>query len=145
MSSKIPTCFIDTNIFLRYFIKEDATLYEECEQFLKQVAEGKIRAFTNMLVVSEIYFVTMTQYNLGKADCLNLLRGIRGYKGLSLFESYNYMHALNIFEKYPIKFVDSCIASFQPIADGDMPVISYDKDFDKITGVKRKTPAQFLD
>ncbi len=140
VSSKILTCFIDTNIFLRYFIPEDAASHKECKQFLKQVAEGEIRAFTNMLVVSEIYFVAKTKYKLSKSKCLHMLRGIRAYKGLSLLDSYNYMQALSTFEQYPIKFVDSFIASFQPIADGDMAVISYDKDFDKIPGVIRKTP-----
>jgi len=137
----MQSVFIDTNIFLRYYIREDKQTYLDCQKFLKKVSQGSIRAFINTLVISEVYFVAKTQYDISKSDCLMLLRNIRGYKGLTLLDSYNYSKALDIFEVNNVKFTDSFIASFQPIVDGQMPIVSYDKDFDKIPGVKRVEPS----
>lgn len=136
--------FIDTNIFLRYYAKEDEETYQACRQLLQHVAVKKLQAVTSTVVLSELYFVCKTFYKMDKTDCLTILRNLQSYKGLGLLDTYDFSATLDLFEQYKVKFVDSLIASLKPIGDGKMAVISYDKDFDKIAGVIRLEPSEVL-
>ncbi len=54
---------IDTNIFLRIFVKENESMFQECKGALKLVARKVIAAYTNTIVLMEIQFVLTTIYN----------------------------------------------------------------------------------
>ena len=49
--------FIDTNIFLRVFVKENEKAFKECLDILELVKNGKIKAFINNLVIAEVNWI----------------------------------------------------------------------------------------
>jgi predicted nucleic acid-binding protein len=50
--------FIDSNIFLRYFIKDDSeTENLRIENFFASIVDGQINCFTNTMVINEILWV----------------------------------------------------------------------------------------
>jgi len=51
--------------------------------------------------------------------------------------------AIEIYEKFPVKFIDALIVSNPKIFKKEITIISYDKDFDKLN-VKRKEPKDVL-
>lgn len=137
--------FIDTNIFLRVLVKEDKKTFKECFEILEKIKQGKIKAFTSSLVLTEVGWVLGKTYKFSKRQVIDALRSILNLKGLKIVDKYHPYLAVSIYEKFSVKFVDAFIAS-NFLADGEElsgAIISYDRDFDKI-GVKRKEPKDFL-
>lgn len=135
--------FIDTNIFLRVLIKESEEIFEECEKFLNLIHQNKIEAFTSTIILSEIDWVLESFYKFPKEKVIEGLSSILKLKNLKIIDKFDLLLAIEIYERYPVKFIDTLIASNPKIFKKEVIVVSYDKDFDKI-GVKRMTPGRLI-
>lgn len=136
--------FLDTNIFLRYFVEDDPRFFPECKKLIKKINSGEITASTSTLVLSEIYFVLKSYFHYPKRNITEILASILKMEGLKITDNYNPLYALELFEAYKIKFVDCLIASIEPIKNQRMILVSFDKEFDKIK-IKRILPRQILE
>jgi len=135
--------FIDTNIFIRVLVKDNEKFFQECKKLLNLISEGKIKAFTSTLVLTEVDWVLEGYYQFEKEKAAKGLKGILKIKNLKFVDKFDFLLAIEIYEKYPIKFIDVLIASNPKIYKKEAIVVSYDKDFDKI-GIKRKEPSQII-
>lgn len=131
--------FIDSNIFLRPIVKDDRQKVKECEKLFGKLKAGKIKAFTSNLILAEIIWTGGRFYKIEKRDLITAIKGILGFKNLRVVEASNPNLAIEIYEKFSVKFIDALIASNPAIFNKEVAVVSYDKDFDKI-GVKRIEP-----
>lgn len=134
--------FIDTNIFLRVFVKENEKTFKECYGFLKFVENKKIKACTSVLVLVEIDWVLESFYKFKKEKAIEALESISKLRGLKIVDETNFPLALELYKKYNIKFIDALIASSPKIISGETTVVSYDRDFEKLK-VKRIGPGEF--
>ncbi len=135
--------FIDTNIFLRALTKDSHKQYQHCVQLLEVVREGKIKAYTANIVLAESSWTLLSFYKFPKKKVVQALKATANLKNLRIVDSYNLVYALNLYENNNVKFIDSLIASLEPVKEQNMAVVSYDKDFDKL-GVERKEPLDIL-
>jgi len=135
--------FIDTNIFLRTLIKEDEKSFKDCYFVLNLIKENKIKAFTSTLILAEIDWVLESFYKFEKSEVVRALKSILKLKGLRIIDKMNLKFALELFETKNIKFIDALIGSNPQIFQKKAIVISYDKDFDKIS-IKRKEPKEII-
>jgi len=133
--------FIDTNIFLRVLVKENEETFKECSKILNLVRQNKISVFTSSLVLSEIEWVLESFYNFEKQKVITALESIINLKALKVVDKFNPRLALEIFQKKNVKFVDALIASNPAIFQKKVIIVSYDKDFDKIS-IKRAEPKE---
>ncbi len=133
--------FIDSNIFLRPIVKDDFRKVKECEELLEKLKSGEIKAFTSNLILAEIVWTGGRFYKIEKGDLITAIKGILGFKNLKVVEDSNPNLAIEIYEKFPVKFIDALIASNSKIFQREVSVVSYDKDFDKI-GIKRIEPSK---
>lgn len=137
------TYFIDSNIFLRILVKENEKVFKECFLILNLIRQNKIKAFTSTLVLSEIEWVLEGFYKFSKEEIIKGLYSILKLKNLKIIDKFNSGLAIEIYKKFPVKFIDALIASNPQIYQKKVIVISYDKDFDKIN-VIRKEPKQII-
>lgn len=135
--------FIDTNIFLRVLVKENEEVFKDCQEFLNLLKQNKIKAFTSTIVLSEIEWVLESFYKFPKEKVVMGLSSILKLKNLKIIDKFNLFLAIEIYEKFPIKFIDALIASNPKIFKKEITIISYDKDFDKLD-VKRKEPKSII-
>lgn len=138
-----PNYFIDSNIFLRPIVKDDSQKTQECELFFNKIKQGKIQAFTSNLVLAEIVWTGLKLYKIQKQELIDILKGILDFKNLKIINNFNPYLAVEIFEKFPVKFIDALIASNPWIYQRETVIISYDRDFDKIN-IIRKEPNQII-
>ncbi len=136
--------FIDTNIFLRVLVRENEKVLAECLAFLELVKNNKIAAYTNSLVLAEIDWVMESVYKIKKESVIEDLKSIVKLKGLRFYEECDYLLAVQLYEQYNIKFIDALIAANRLIQKQQAIIVSYDKDFNKIKGVKKMEPKQVL-
>ncbi len=71
------------------------------------------------------------------------LSGILNLRNLRMLDSFNVEHALQLYRRYDVKFIDCLISSIRGIKEGTVPVVSYERDFDRL-GIKRIEPAVLL-
>ncbi len=135
--------FIDTNIFLRVIIKNDQKQFDECVIFLTALKSNQFDAFTGTVVLAEIVWQLTSFYAVPKKEIIRRIRSLQGINGLNIIDNYNQTLALEIFEKYSIKYIDALIASNEDIYTKKMTIVSYDRDFDKLP-VIRKEPKDIL-
>lgn len=107
------------------------------------VRQNKIKAITSSLVLAEIDWVLESFYHFKKTEAIEGLKSILKLRGLRIIDKMDISLAIEIYEKYNIKFIDALIASNSQIYQKKVIVVSYDKDFDKI-GVIRKEPKDLI-
>lgn len=95
---------------------------------------------TSSLVLSEIAWTLLSYYKFSREKVILAIRSILNIKGLKIIDEYQPITAMDIFEKFGIKFIDSFIASIPQIFDKKWVIVSYDKEFDKLD-VLRKEPS----
>ena len=134
--------FIDTNIFLRFFIKENQRAFRETQAIIKLIKEGKIKAFTSHLVIAELDWTMNSYYKIPKEERLIILDSLLQLKNLSFSNNFDLVAALNFYRNYRVKFIDCLLASNSLLLAGKASIISYDKDFDRLK-IKRIDPKKF--
>ena len=135
--------FLDANIFLRAFVREHEPSFAECSSILELVQAGRIRAVINTLVFAEVSWVLGRLYGFPKREVVMALNSIVQLKNLSIDDHHDALFGLSLYEQHTVKFIDAMIASHDLVAVSKIPIVSYDKDFDKL-GVKRITPSELI-
>lgn len=134
--------FLDTNIFLRYLVRDDADKATACYQLLHRVDLGQEQVTTCEAVIAETVYVLSSRstYNLSRSSIRERLRPILTLAGLRLPEKRTYLLALDLYVAHPkLDFEDALIVAH--MHDGDIQeVISYDGDFDRVPGIRRIEP-----
>jgi len=118
---------IDTNIFLEVLLGRRRK--KECKRFLREIRDGKLRAFFTDFSVHSI-IVIMSSFN--RLDGLKkFLRSLRGYKGLSVYNTSlgDEVRAIENCKKLNLSVEDS-IQYTVARKLGVTAIISYDKHFD---------------
>jgi len=131
--------FIDTNIFLRYFVVEDEITHKKIEQLFTEIINGNIIAISTSLVIAEIVWVLKKIYNWSKEEICKNVELILRTPNIRFKERVILIDALNIFKKKNIDFIDAYNYSFMRASSADK-IYSFDRDFDKFTDINRLEP-----
>lgn len=134
--------FIDTNIFLSFFIEREGRQHRDCIQLFQKLEKNQIKGIICSVVLLEIYFTLKSFYALSNQKVRDYLAQVLDIRQLKFRDAYDYYHALTLYEKTGVKFNDCLIASLNIFPKTD--IVSYDKDFDKL-GIKRLEPVDILD
>ncbi len=134
------TCFVDTNLFIRYLTNDDPAKADRVEQLLADAATGKVRLVTTEMVLAEVVWVLESSYDLKNSDIAPLVRGILATQGLDVINGPLVSRALEYYEKRNIDFIDGYIAAVME-RQGISEIYSFDrKHISRITTVSRKEP-----
>jgi predicted nucleic acid-binding protein len=133
--------FIDTNIFLRYFIEENPQKTEACYQLFKKAQENKIILTTSESVIAEVVYVLISKrnYHLQREKIRELLLPILSLTGLKLSNKETYVRALDILVEQSVDFEDALSVAHME-QQNIQEIISYDTDFNKFHHITRKEP-----
>ncbi|HIC91380.1 MAG TPA: PIN domain-containing protein [Syntrophaceae bacterium] len=131
--------FIDTNIFLRYLIKDDSSKYHKCREVFKRAIEGKIYLATSGMVIAELIWTLLSYYKVSKADVIEKISIIISTENLYIHDKDIIADALVLYSRKNIDYIDAYNAVFMKY-HGVNEIYSHDKDFDAIEGVKRLEP-----
>lgn len=136
--------FIDTNIFLRVFVKENLSTFQECRAFLEMVKMNRMHAVTSGLVLAEINWTLQSFYKFHKQMVTEALYSILDMNGLQIVDQYQHRDAVLLYEGKSVKFIDAQIASLPEVKAKEWTIVSYDRDFDKLD-VIRKEPSKLIE
>ena len=133
--------FIDTNIFLRFLIKDAPSPNQACIDFFKAVKSNRLQAACSDLVLAEIAWTLNSYYKFPKQQIADSLNSIRHLRGVLWSNRFDTSLALQLYQENNVKFIDSLLSSIPQIQSGRWTIVSYDHDFDKLR-LNRLEPQQ---
>jgi len=132
--------FIDTNLFFRYFTRDDEEKAEKVLTLLKRIAKNEEQVITSSLVMFEVIFTLESFYKVSREEIKELLKPILDLRGLKLQDKDVFREALDIYsQKKKVSFADAFHASWAG-KKKVKEIYSYDADFDKLEGIERIMP-----
>jgi predicted nucleic-acid-binding protein len=136
----MKTCFIDTNLFIRYLTNDDPEKADSVEKLLDKASDGKIRLITAEVVVAEIVWVLESYYKLKKEQIAEMLQAMLATPGLEIINGKLVEKAVNYYVAKNIDFIDAYIISLMEKLD-ITGIYSFDKKhLSKITSTNRLVP-----
>ncbi|MBI2600573.1 PIN domain-containing protein [Candidatus Daviesbacteria bacterium] len=133
--------FIDTNLWVRFFICDIKDQFEVTKKLLENIEEGSFKAYTSTIVLLELQFVLQRLYHLSFEGILDVFDIVRKTRNITIIEKTNFDLALKFYQQHKIKFPDCLIASQLP---KDATLISFDEELGKISEVITKKPQDLL-
>ncbi len=133
--------FLDTNIFLRFFLRDNENQYQNVFRLLAKIEEGTFKPYTSSMVFLELNYVVRNIYKLPIDEILDYIDAIKKMRGMTVIEKTNSDNAISLYKKYKIKLGDCLIATQLP---KEAVLLSYDADFKKVKEIKSQTPDEIL-
>ena len=131
--------FLDTNIFLRYFEREDELIYKKVERLFLEIVQGNIIGISNALVIAEVVWVLKKFYDWDKEEICNNVELILKTPNIKFGERSIIIEAVNFYRDKNINFIDAYNFSYMKYY-GINRIYSFDKDFDKLEDIERIEP-----
>jgi uncharacterized protein len=137
----MPARFLDANVLLRYFIRDDEEKAQRALALLQRIERGEERVETSDLVFFEVIFTLERTYNVPRARIYGLVKPVLDLRGLSLPRKSLLLDTLDRFAvaSRKLSFVDLYVA-LDAQSRGITEIYSWDKDFDRIEGISRVEP-----
>jgi predicted nucleic-acid-binding protein len=120
----------DTNIIIRYLVKDNITLYTKAKDFLDKVRDGSEKAVILESVIAECIYVLTKIYQVPKDKASNSLIDILHYKGIANDDQKELIRALTLFSERGIDIVD-CILCAKAAGSSDN-LFSFDEELNKL-------------
>jgi predicted nucleic acid-binding protein len=131
--------FLDTNILLRYFTKDDEAKALKALALLQRIERGEERAETSLPVIFETVFTLQRRYRVPLPQIRDLMLPILRMRGLRLPSKTLCIVALDLFAERNISYVDAFNTLYMQ-SRHITEVYSWDTDFDRIEGITRIEP-----
>lgn len=131
--------FIDANVILRHLLGDHDEHSPRASVFLATVERGDERVYVSALVVSEIVFTLTRHYKRSKREVRDALVSILLLPGVSVDDEEHLLRAFDLYVDENLPFVDAYLAS-KMLAEGADGIVSFDKDFERVPGVRRIEP-----
>ena len=116
----------DTNVVLRYLLRDHEAHYVQANEFFEAVREGKRQALLLEGVLVECIHVLTKFYRVPRSEAAVKLQGLLQYKGIRNPDRAELLDALKRYEGTHLDIVD-CILLAKG-ADEHVEVFSFDAD-----------------
>lgn len=131
--------FLDTNVLLRYFTKDDPKKAQAALSLLTRVERGEERVETSPLVVFETVFTLQHRYQMPREDIRDAISDLLSLRNLRLSGKSLLAEALALYARSRLSFTDAYNAVYMKRRSLS-EIYSWDIDFDRIPGIRRVEP-----
>ena len=135
--------FLDTNIFLRYLTRDDEEKAEACYLLFQRAKQGEEDLFTCEAIITEVVYVLSSNrapYRLSHDEIRARLTPLLTLRGIRIPQKRIYIRALDIYASLPSLDFEDALAVAHMERVGATEIVSYDRDFDLVTGLERVEP-----
>ena len=124
---------LDSNVILRYIVRDDETQYYKAVKLLEQ---SEYKTFkVNLVVITEVWWVLEHIYYYSKEELIEAFQILLSAKELN-FEKYNSVsRALNLYKYNKADFEDCLIAQLNSDSEV-LPTITFDKKASTLSGMQ---------
>ena len=126
----MKTYFLDTNVLLRFFLKDDLKHFKLAEKYLLKAREGRIKLIVIPEVVHEIEYVLRKVYGLKKDQMVGVLTTLLGTSYIKFENKEIVIKTLSLFSVKSVDFADAYLFAYANSKKAK--VLSFDQDFKKL-------------
>jgi len=131
--------FLDTNIFLRYFLKENELVFGKLEKLFSEIILGNIIGVANAMIIAEVVWVLSRSYKWSKEKICDNIEFILITPNIRFKDKAILVNAVNVYKEENIGFIDAYNYSYMQYY-GVNKIYSFDRDFDRLKDIKRLKP-----
>jgi predicted nucleic acid-binding protein len=103
--------FVDTNVFLRFFTKDDEGQHTQAARLFEQARDGKLSLVTGPPVLFEIAWTLKSAYRLSNEKILHFVDAIAAIPNMTLIDKETVAEALSMARRSHQAFADAYIAA----------------------------------
>lgn len=134
-----PLPFLDTNVLMRHLAQDHPEHSPRSTAFLERVERGEVRVRIADTVVFETTFLLERHYRLSKEAIRDALLSLLELPGVVLPGKRRLRRVFELYVDYNLPFADAYHAALiEGLKLGEF--ISFDRDFDRVPGIKRREP-----
>lgn len=119
----------DTNVFLRFLLKDNLDQFNTTHEVLVNVKEDKLELVIPQIVMFEIVYSLDKYYRFPKEKIIDALKTIIGTKNIKIQDLSAFKKALTLFGKNNLSFVDCFLVAY--LEENDAKLFTFDKDLQK--------------
>lgn len=131
--------FLDTNILLRHLLQDHDEQSPRATAYLARVESGELKVRTADTVVFEAVYVLQRIYSVPRAQIRDKLLPLIDLPGVELPGKRRLHKVFDLYVDLTISFADAYHAVLMERL-GTREIISYDRGFDRVPGVRRLEP-----
>ena len=134
-----PHYLIDTNVLLRFLTGEPVAQAWAVKKLFARAATGELVLEVSPVIVAESLYTLVFYYEVERKDAVEKIAKLLRQPGFKVRESTEVFSALERLKNANVGFADAYLAASG--AEEGIPIVSFDRDFDKFKDVKRFEPA----
>jgi predicted nucleic-acid-binding protein len=127
--------FIDTNVFLRFFVRDSESFYQKAKELFERAESGEIKLESSDLVVAEIVWVLESYYDFSRTEIKEVVDAILETRNIKVANHARVKEAIMLYASGKVDFIDAYIISYIR-AKGYHKVATFDmKHFKNVEGI----------
>ena len=137
--------FVDTNIFIRFFVNDNSDQHRGACHLFKQVRAGQVKLIAPHTIIDEVVFVLSSPklYQRSRQEIASCLTPLLQLRGMQVYQREAIVSALARYANTKLDFAD-CVTLALAKAGQVKSIYTFDMDFDAIEGVNRLEPERQL-
>jgi len=133
--------FLDTNILLRHLLQDHPEQSPRATAYLARIEGGEVRVRIAETVIFETVFTLQRQYGHPKAAIRDNVLPLIELPGIVLPGKRRFRQVFDLYVDLNLSFVDAYHAVFMKQLKLS-EIVSFDKQFDRVPGIKRVEPTE---
>lgn len=128
--------FVDTNVFTRFFLQDDATLSPKAEKVITDCENGTYTLVLAPVLFLEITWLLHSFYKQKKNSVILILKKMLHFTNFEILEKELVEKMIFLYEKSNVDLIDCYFVAQMQDKRIDQ-IFSFDHHFDKLPGIKR--------
>ena len=127
--------FVDTNVFLRFFVRDVEPFYLKARDLFERSESGKLKLETSDLVIAEIVWVLESYYDFSRSEIKEVIETILETRNLKVANHFRVKETIALYSAGKMDFIDAYNIAYMKAKDFKK-VATFDvKHFKNIEGV----------
>lgn len=123
---------IDTNVFLRFILKDNDSLFLEATLLIEKGSKGEVKLFTPSVIIFEISFVLSSVYKVSRQEIVESLESILSTPYIEVEDNRDLNHALTLYKTHAsLSLIDSFLIAKSRSMGAEL--FTFDKKLKKLS------------
>ena len=109
--------FVDTNVFLRFFVRDIESFYQKARDLFEKGESGKLKLETSDLVIAEIVWVLESYYDFSRSEIKEVIDTILETRNLKVANHSRVKEAVALYSAGKMDFIDACNIAYMRSKD----------------------------
>lgn len=133
--------YVDANVVVRLVTGDPPAMADAAESMFRLVNGGELELVIEPVVIADAVWLLSSSYGFSPSEIAPILRAFLAGEGIIGEEKDELLEALQLYEDKNVDFVDALLAVRMTRA-GALEIYSFDKHFDRLEGIRRRTPGR---